>query len=94
MPISAPSTPAITPPAMMASTSRTSVFSTAKPFSSQPLITAPVYAPMLMKPAWPRLSSPLKPMTRFSDTAMTTQQQMGTSWPLSERVMDLLAIID
>ena len=34
---------------------------------------------MLMKPAWPRLSSPEKPMTRFRETAMMIQAQMGTS---------------
>ena len=47
-----------------------------------------------MNPAWPRDSSPEMPITRFSDTAITIQQQMGTSWPFRERVMVLLAIMD
>ena len=47
----------------------------------------PENAPTLMKPAWPRLSSPEMPTVRFSDTAMTMYTQIGTSWPFSERVM-------
>ena len=31
----------------------------------------PAKAPMLMKPAWPRLSSPETPTTRFRASAMT-----------------------
>ena len=31
----------------------------------------PEKAPRLMKPAWPRDSSPKMPTVRFSDTAMT-----------------------
>ena len=34
-------------------------------------MTMPVKAPMPMKPAWPRLSSPEIPTTRFRDTART-----------------------
>ena len=47
----------------------------------------PENAPTLMKPAWPRLSSPEMPTVRFSDTAMTMYTQIGTSCPLSERVI-------
>ena len=32
----------------------------------------PAKAPTLIKPAWPRLSSPSTPTVRFSETAMTT----------------------
>ncbi len=32
----------------------------------------PVKAPTLIKPAWPRLSSPSTPTVRFRDRAMTT----------------------
>ena len=32
--------------------------------------TMPENAPTLIKPAWPRLSSPRIPTVRFSDTAM------------------------
>ena len=53
----------------------------------------PVKAPMLMKPAWPRLSSPEMPTTRFRETAMTIQQQIGISCPFIEREMDLLLIM-
>ena len=34
--------------------------------------TTPEKAPTLIKPAWPRLSSPEMPTTRFSATAMVT----------------------
>ncbi len=34
--------------------------------------SVPENAPTLIKPACPRLSSPKKPTTRFSETAMTT----------------------
>ena len=31
----------------------------------------PLKAPTLIKPAWPRLSSPMMPTVRFRDTAIT-----------------------
>ena len=34
--------------------------------------TMPEKAPTLIKPAWPKDSSPEKPTTRFKDTAMVT----------------------
>ena len=46
-----------------------------------------------MNPAWPRLSSPLMPTTRFSDTAITIQLQIGISCPFSVLEIDLLLII-
>ena len=33
--------------------------------------SATVYAPMAMKPAWPREKMPVKPCTRFMDSAST-----------------------
>ena len=85
-----PATPAATPPATMAMTRRRASFSTWKPLSSQPETTMPVKAPTLMKPAWPRDSSPEMPMTRFREIAITIHAQMGTSWPLSVRDMEPL----
>lgn len=47
--------------------------------------TTPVNAPMLIKPAWPRLSSPRMPTVRLSDSAMMIYALIGTSCPLNER---------
>ena len=55
------------------------------PSESHVAMTMPENAPTLMKPAWPRLSSPEMPTVRFSETAMTMYTQMGMSWPRSER---------
>ena len=93
MPISAPKIPAMIPPAIMAISSRSVGSSIWKPFSSQPDVMIPEKAPMLMNPAWPRLSSPLMPTTRFRETAITIQLQIWMSWPFSVREMDLLLII-
>ena len=41
------------------------------PLSAMAAVT-PVNAPTLIKPAWPRLSSPSTPTVRFRLTAMTT----------------------
>ena len=43
----------------------------AKALSIQVAATMPENAPTLIKPAWPRLSSPEMPTVRFKDTAMT-----------------------
>ena len=91
MPIKTPAMPANTPPTIMDKRRRTVSFSSWKAPSIQPEATMPENAPTLMKPAWPRLSSPDTPTTRLSETAMTTHTQMGTSWPRSERVMPPLA---
>ena len=48
---------------------------------------------MLMKPAWPRLSSPEKPITRFRETAMIIHAQIGTSRPFRDRLIALAAIM-
>ena len=48
---------------------------------------APANAPTDIKPAWPKLSSPEIPTTRFSDTAITMYTQMGTSCPFNERLI-------
>ena len=47
----------------------------------------PVKAPMLIKPACPRLSSPRIPTVRFSEIAITIYAQIGTSIPCMERVI-------
>ena len=66
-----PAMPANTPPTTMASSRRTTSFSMAKALSIQVAATMPENAPTLIKPAWPRLSSPEMPTVRFKDTAMT-----------------------
>ena len=81
------------PPVTMASSSRREGSSIWKPFSSQPDTMIPVNAPIPMNPAWPRLSSPLMPTTRFRETAITIQLQMGISCPFSVLEIDLLLII-
>ena len=50
-------------------------------------------APTHINPAWPRLSSPEKPMTRFRETAMTIQAQIGTSNSFSRREIVFSAIM-
>ena len=49
------------------------------PLLSHMAITMPENAPTLIKPAWPRLSSPEMPTVRLRETAMTTYAQIGTS---------------
>ena len=74
-----PAMPANTPPNTIARISRTTSFSSANAPCSHVEATMPENAPTLMKPAWPRLSSPEMPTVRFSETAMTTYTQIGTS---------------
>ncbi len=69
MPMSTPTSAAAAVPASSASVrvsqpGRTSLQHTER--------NAPVKAPTLIKPAWPRLSSPKMPTVRFSETAMIT----------------------
>ena len=40
-------------------------------FATGMVSSATVYAPMAMKPAWPREKMPVKPLTRFIDSAST-----------------------
>ena len=80
------------PPPTIAAISRSVGFSTPSPFSIHPEITIPEKAPMDMNPACPRLSSPEIPTTRFRETAITTQQQIGTNCPFSVREIALLLI--
>ena len=54
----------------MASTNRSTGLATLS--FSRVASTTPENAPMPMKPACPRLSSPHTPTSRFSDTASTT----------------------
>ena len=69
MPMRKPMTPASTPPKTMARIRRRVALSTV-PFSKV-ASTTPEKAPMPMKPAWPRLSSPQMPTSRFKETAST-----------------------
>ena len=91
MPISTPAIPANTPPKIMESSRRTISFSRENAPTNHAEAITPLNAPTLIKPAWPRLSSPDTPTTRFSDTAITMYTQIGTSCPLSERLMPPLA---
>ena len=47
--------------------------------ASASAVRQPENSPTDMNPAWPRLSSPSRPTTRFSDTAMTMYTATGTS---------------
>ena len=69
MPMRKPSTAAITAPNTMARARRRGEKPTL-PWRAMAK-AEPAKAPMLMKPAWPRLSSPEMPTTRFRDRAMT-----------------------
>ncbi len=68
MPIKKPMMPAKSPPTSMERISTTG--SLAMFCDSRAETTAPVKAPMLMKPAWPSDSSPEMPTTRLSEMAM------------------------
>ena len=63
-----PATAAITAPTTMASASRATSPAPVKPRLMEAMM--PEKAPTLMKPAWPRDSSPRIPTVRFRDTAM------------------------
>ena len=69
MPMMKPMTPASKPPKAIARIRRSRGLGTLS-FSSV-ASTTPENAPMPIKPAWPRLSSPHTPTRRFSDTAST-----------------------
>ena len=88
-----PAIPAAAPPVRIASSRQSVSFATPMPLLSHMAITMPENAPTLIKPAWPRLSSPEMPTVRLRETAMTTYAQIGTSCPLSERVIAPVEII-
>ena len=69
MPTINPAMAANTAPTTSASTSRTAAEGTA--LCRLIAVITPEKAPMLIKPACPRLSSPRMPTVRFSDTAIT-----------------------
>jgi hypothetical protein len=70
MPMSTPAAAAKAAPTAMAAASRSGAEGMA--WARAKAAVVPVKAPMDMKPAWPRLSSPRMPTVRFRDSAITT----------------------